>query len=91
MVLRGRNDVKFKGVFSAVAALSLVVVPTLGAAAPVAPRAKIATPLTNPAPEKVTGDSAISGSGIIIALLALAAVVGGALAAGSSTKTPTSA
>jgi hypothetical protein len=90
MVLRGRNDVKFKGVFSAVAALSLVV-PTLGAAAPVAPRAKIATPLTKPAPEKVSGDSAISGSGIIIALLALAAVVGGALAAGSSTKTPTSA
>ena len=63
---------KFKGIYAAVTALSLVAAPTLAAAAP------IATPLTRPATETVEGDNAlVGGSGIVIAVLAVAAVAAG--------------
>ena len=67
---------KFKGISAAVAALSLVAMPTLAAAAPVA------TPLTAPASEQVVGDNAaLGGTGVIVAVLAAAAVVAGIVAA----------
>ena len=60
---------KFKGLYTAITAASLLAVPTLASAAP------IATPLTQPAAEKVSGDNAaVEGSGLIIALAAVAAV-----------------
>ena len=62
---------KFKAFYTAVAALSLVGAPTIAAAAP------IATPLTQPASESVDGDSALAGGGVLIALLAVAAVGAG--------------
>lgn len=60
---------KFKGLYTAVTALSLVAAPTIAAAAPVA------TPLTQPATESVDGDNALRGGGFIVAIIALAAVV----------------
>jgi hypothetical protein len=63
--------VKFKGIYAAVTALSLVAAPTLAAAAP------IATPLTQPATESVEGENAFTGSAVIIAILAVAAVGAG--------------
>ena len=66
---------KFKGLYTAMTALSLVVAPTLAAAAPVA------TPLTQPATETVAGDNAFAGSALLIALLAVAAVGAGIAAA----------
>jgi hypothetical protein len=70
--------VKFKGVYTAITALSLVIVPTMAAAVPVA------TPLTQPASESVQGDDALvgGGSGFILAILAIAAVAAG-IAAGT--------
>ena len=62
---------KFKGIYAAVTALSLVAAPTLAAAAP------IATPLTQPATESVEGDNAFTGSAVVIAILAVAAVGAG--------------
>jgi len=71
--------VKFKGISAAVAALSLVAMPTLAAAKPVA------TPLTAPAVEKVRGDNAaMDSSSIVILALAAAAAVAGIVAATSS-------
>jgi hypothetical protein len=71
--------VKFKGISAAIAAVSLVAMPTLAAAAPVA------TPLTAPAAEKVNGDNAaLSGVGIGLAVLAVAAAAAGIVAAAKS-------
>jgi len=70
--------VKFKGISAAVTALSLVAMPTLAAAAPVA------TPLTAPAVESVKGDNAaLNGAGIGLSILAVAAAVAGIVAAAS--------
>lgn len=68
---------KFKGLYTAMTAFSLIAAPTLAAAAPVA------TPLTQPATETVDGDNAVSGSSLLIALLAVAAVGAGIAAATS--------
>lgn len=60
---------KFKGLYTAMTAASLLAAPTLASAAP------IATPLTQPAAEKVSGEnSAVEGSSLIIALAAVAAI-----------------
>lgn len=48
---------KYKAFNTAIAALSLLVAPTVAAAQP------IATPLTQPAQESVEGDSALRGAG----------------------------
>jgi hypothetical protein len=66
--------VKFKGIYAAVTALSLVAAPTLAAAAP------IATPLTQPATESVEGDNAftgVTGGSVVIGILAIIAVGAG--------------
>jgi hypothetical protein len=78
--------VKFKGLYTAISAVSLLAVPTLAAAAP------IATPLTQPADEKVDGDNAaIGGSTLIIALAAVAAIGAGIYVAVDNNNTaPTS-
>jgi len=76
--------VKFKGLYTAFAAASLIVAPTLVAAAP------IATPLTQSAGETVDGDNAVVGSGIFIAVLAVGAIAAGAVAAASNNDSPTS-
>lgn len=76
---------KFKGLYTAMTAASLLVAPTLAAAAP------IATPLTQPATETVDGDNAFAGVGVVILILAAGAVAGGIAAATSNTSdTPTS-
>lgn len=63
---------KFKGLYTAMTALTLVAAPTLAAAAP------IATPLTQPATETVTGDNqAVEGSSIFILIAAVAAIGAG--------------
>lgn len=63
--VKGEFRVK-KALYTAMAAFSLVAAPTMAAAAP------IATPLTQPASEKVSGDNALAGgSGFIIAALAV--------------------
>lgn len=60
---------KFKGLYTAMTALTLVAAPTLAAAAP------IATPLTQPATEAVAGDNAaIEGSSFIVLFAAVAAI-----------------
>ena len=60
---------KFKGLYTAMTALTLVAAPTLAAAAP------IATPLTQPATETVSGDNAaVEGSSFVVLLAAVAAV-----------------
>lgn len=67
---------KFKGFYTAMTALSLIAAPTLAAAAP------IATPLTQPATEKVNGDAALrGGSTYIVLFFALAAIAAGIYAA----------
>ncbi|WP_242185193.1 hypothetical protein [Sphingomonas sp. CARO-RG-8B-R24-01] len=75
---------KFKGLYTAFAAASLIAAPTLAAAAPVA------TPLTQPAGETVDGDNALAGSSLIIAILAVGAIAGGIVAAASNNDSPTS-
>lgn len=62
---------KFKGITSALAAVTLVAMPTLAVAAPVA------TPLTQPAAETVDGDNAVVGGAVIIGVVATAAIVAG--------------
>lgn len=62
---------KFKGLYTAVSALTLLAAPTLAAAAP------IATPLTQPATETVTGDNELRGQGAgtyFVVFAALAAI-----------------
>lgn len=77
---------KFKGLYTAMTALSLIAAPTLAAAAP------IATPLTQPATETVQGDSELNGgSSIFVLLLALAAIGAGIWAATSSDSDPVTA
>lgn len=57
---------KFKAFNTAFAALSLLVAPTVAAAQP------IATPLTQPARESVSGDNALAGGGgFVVAALAV--------------------
>lgn len=78
-----------KGFYTAMTALSLVVVPTVAVAAP------IATPLTQPVPasESVSGDNAlVGGVGFFILLLAVGAVAAGVAAGATNTNTdlPTS-
>ncbi|WP_242138016.1 hypothetical protein [Sphingomonas sp. TREG-RG-20F-R18-01] len=75
---------KFKGLYTAFTAASLIAAPTLAAAAPVA------TPLTQPAGETVDGDNALAGSSLIIAILAVGAIAGGIVAAASNNDSPTS-
>lgn len=55
-----------KAFYTAMAAFSLVAAPTMAAAAP------IATPLTQPASEQVSGDNALAGGGgFVVAALAV--------------------
>lgn len=75
---------KFKGISTALAAFSLVAVPTLASAAPVA------TPLTAPATEQVDGDNAAIGGAVIIGVLATAAIIGGAVALANNDDDPNS-
>jgi hypothetical protein len=76
--------VKLKSLYTAVAALSLVVTPTIAAAAPVA------TPLTQPATESVDGDNALAGGGFIIAAFAVVAIGLGVYVAADSDDSPNS-
>ena len=64
---------KFKGLYAAMTALSLIAAPTMAAAQP------IATPLTQPAKEVVKGDNALSAdsSSLAVLFLALAAIGAG--------------
>jgi hypothetical protein len=76
--------VKLKVLYGAMAALSLVVAPTLAAAAPVA------TPLTQPAIESIDGDNALTGGGYLIAALAVVAIGLGIYAATDADDSPNS-
>jgi hypothetical protein len=96
VISQGRIRVFSKGSFSmsvskivtsAVMALSLVAVPTLAAAAPAASKLSIASARTSAPVAK--GKKAVGG-GLIIALLAGAAVIGGIVIAADSGSTPTS-
>lgn len=77
---------KSKAIYTAMAALSLVIVPMLAAAAP----APVTTPLTQRAGAPVEGDSALAGGGLIIAALALIAVGIGVYIAADSDDSPNS-
>ena len=77
-----------KIVTSAVMALSLVAVPTLASAAPAASKLSIASARTS-APVAAKGKKAVGG-GLIIALLAGAAVIAGIVIAADSGKTSVS-
>jgi len=72
--------VKFKGLVSIAAALSLATVSS----------AAIAQSAPQPVAERVSGDSEIHGSTAIVAILALAAVIGGAVIALKDEGEPTS-
>jgi hypothetical protein len=72
--------VKFKGLVTIAAALSLVTVSS----------AAIAQAAPQPATETVKGDSEIKGSTAIVAILALAAIIGGAIIAFKGKGHPTS-
>jgi hypothetical protein len=74
---------KFKGLYTAMTAITLIAAPTLAAAAP------IGTPLTQPASETVQGDNALDGTEIAVAILAVAAITAG-IVAGTSNNSPTS-
>jgi hypothetical protein len=76
--------VKLKSLYTAVAALSLVAMPTIATAAPVA------TPLTQPATESVDGDNALAGGGFIIAAFAVVAIGLGVYVAADSDDSPNS-
>ena len=71
---------KFKGLVSIAAALSLVSVSS----------AAIAQSAPQPATEVVKGDSEIKGSTAIVAVLALAAIIAGIIIASKGKGTPTS-
>ena len=79
---------------SAVMALSLVVVPTLGQAAPAASKLAVSVPtsatVARTGAPTVQGNKA-RGGGLIVALLAAAAVIAGIVIAADKNKTPTSA
>jgi len=78
-----------KIVTSAVMALSLVAVPTLAQAAPAASKLSISAPARAGVATK-KANKAIGG-GIIIAILAAAAVIAGIVIAADGNDTPTSA
>lgn len=71
---------KFKSLVSIAAALSLV---TISSAA-------VAQSAPQPATEVVKGDSEMHGSTAIVAILALAAIIGGIIIASKGKGTPTS-
>lgn len=71
---------KFKGLVTIAAALSLVTVSS----------AAIAQSAPQPRTEAVKGDSEIKGSTAIVAILALAAIIGGAIIAFQGKGKPTS-
>lgn len=71
---------KFKGLVSIAAALSLVTMST----------AAIAQSAPQPTTEVVKGDSEIKGSHAVVAILALAAIIGGAIIAFKGKGKPTS-
>ena len=72
---------KFKGLVSIAAALSLVTISSAAVAQQAAPQ---------PATEQVRGESEIKGTTAIVAILALAAVIGGTIIALQKKGTPTS-
>lgn len=72
---------KFKGLVSIAAALSLVTISSAAVAQQAAPQ---------PATEQVRGESEIKGSTAIVAILALAAVIGGTIIALQNKGKPTS-
>lgn len=72
---------KFKGLVSIAAALSLVTISSAAVAQQAAPQ---------PATEQVQGESEIKGSTAIVSILALAAIIGGVIIAAKGKKTPTS-
>ena len=72
---------KFKGLVSIAAALSLVTLSSAAVAQSAAPQ---------PATEQVRGESELKGSTAIVTLLALAAVIGGLVIALQKKGTPTS-
>lgn len=69
-------------------ALSLVAVPTIAAAAPVASKLSVTAAARTGAP--VTKARKAGGSSIIIGVLAAAAVIAGIVIAADNNKTPTS-
>ena len=71
---------KFKGLVSIAAALSLVTISSAAVAQQAAPQ---------PATEQVRGESELKGSTAIVAILALAAIIGGAIIALNKKGTPT--
>ena len=79
--LEGESDVKFKGLVSIAAALSLVTISSAAVAQQAAPQ---------PAVERVQGESEAKGSTVIVSLLALTAVIGGLVIALKNKGTPTS-
>ncbi|MEZ0243932.1 MAG: hypothetical protein ACAH11_11190 [Sphingomonas sp.] len=72
---------KFKGLVTTAAALSLVTISSAAVAQQAAPQ---------PATEQVQGESEIKGSTAIVAILALAAVIGGTIIALKDKGHPTS-
>jgi len=77
--------VKFKAINTALAALSLIAAPTIAVAQP------IATPLTQPASESVSGDNALAGgAGFIVLIFAVIAVGLGIYVAVDSDDQPNS-
>jgi hypothetical protein len=73
--------VKFKGLVTTAAALSLVTISSAAVAQQAAPQ---------PATEQVQGESEIKGSTAIVAILALTAVIGGTIIAFQNKGKPTS-
>ncbi len=71
---------KFKGLVSIAAALSLVSISS----------AAVAQSAPQPTTETVKGDSKIHGTTAIVAILALAAVIGGGIILSDKKDTPTS-
>lgn len=79
---------------SAVMALSLVAVPTLASAAPAASKLSITAPTSaisaRAGARTVSGKKAAGGNGLIVGLLAGAAVIVGIIIASNSNKSPVS-
>lgn len=79
---------------SAVMALSLVAVPTLASAAPAAAKLSVTAPAgavaARSGAQTVDGKKGVGGSGLIIGLVAAAAVIAGIIIAANSGKSATS-
>lgn len=69
---------RFKGIYAAVAAVSLASASTMAAAAPVA-HAPVAAKAVQPASETVQGDSALRGGGVFIGVIAAIIVIIGVI------------